>query len=133
MGVADFIVILQISDTQIWVASILWDESTNGIILMTEEVKCVSLFILSNKCGKHYVFVKLYAIYCIYIINIIIIFTIYIYIIYNYIYILNNNNKQVYLQLPELDSHIQTYIQAYKIQGNTNATLRDTQRDTYKE
>ena len=32
----------------------------------------------------------------------------------------------------ELDSHIQ-YIQAYKIQGNTNATLRDTQRDTYKE
>ena len=32
----------------------------------------------------------------------------------------------------ELDSHIQ-YIQANKIQGNTNATLRDTQRDTYKE
>ena len=32
----------------------------------------------------------------------------------------------------ELDSHIQ-YIQAYKIQGNTNATLRDTQCDTYKE
>ena len=32
----------------------------------------------------------------------------------------------------ELDSHIQ-YIQAYKIQGNTNATLRDTQRNTYNE
>ena len=32
----------------------------------------------------------------------------------------------------ELDSHIQ-YIQAYKILGNTNATLRDTQRDTYTE
>ena len=32
----------------------------------------------------------------------------------------------------ELDSHIQ-YIQAYKIQGNTNSTQCDTQRDTYKE
>ena len=33
----------------------------------------------------------------------------------------------------EFESYIQ-YIQAYKIQGNTNAKqARDTQRDTYKE
>ena len=32
----------------------------------------------------------------------------------------------------ELDSHVQ-YMRTYKIQGNANATLRDTQRDTYKD
>ena len=46
---------------------------------------------------------------------------------------LNNNNKFI-CNSTELDSHrsIQ-YIQAFKIQGNTNAMLRDAQRDSYKE
>ena len=51
-----------------------------------------------------------------------------IYLVYLFIIIIN----KFICDYTELDSHIQ-YIQAYKIQGNKNATQRDTQRDTYKE